>query len=454
MVATKANRAGPPSNPSNAVTPATVPGAPTGVAATAGDQQATVTFTAPTSNGGATISSYTVTASPGSAHASGASSPITVTGLSDGTPYTFTVSATNSAGTGPSASPASPVTPQKPSPPGAPTGVSATAGNQQATVSFTAPTSNGGAAISSYAVSASPGGATASGASSPITVTGLTNGTPYTFTVTATNSAGAGPASSPSSPVTPTAPPSGWGRRWRRRLLDAISVSMTPATQSVASGGTATFTVTITNAGGGYLFNVGAAVTRRRPTATRPRRLRLRRDAGDARVHGLPGVNVSYSCTVTVASGLTNTVTATGIGPDAVTDTATASSTVTTGAPPAPLSPPAPVVSKLTPSLISHAATPAVSVASLSLSALKADLVGTTLTLHLTARVSESTVLELILVDSKGHKLTQWSFHAKKGANALAFRLPKGARKPGHDQLRITETGSSKPKTLPLWLRA
>ncbi|MCL1875578.1 MAG: fibronectin type III domain-containing protein [Synergistaceae bacterium] len=87
--------------------------------------------------------------------------------------------------------------------PGAPTGVSAIAGNGQATVTFTAPANNG-SPITSYTVTARPGGITATGASSPITVTGLTNGTSYTFTVTATNSVGTGPASTASSSVTPT----------------------------------------------------------------------------------------------------------------------------------------------------------------------------------------------------------------------------------------------------------
>ncbi|MGE4276270.1 MAG: Ig-like domain-containing protein [Lawsonibacter sp.] len=90
--------------------------------------------------------------------------------------------------------------------PGAPTGVTATAGNRQVTVSFTAPASDGGAAITTYTVTAGPGGLTATGALSPITVTGLTNGTEYTFTVTATNSLGTGSSSAPSAGVTPQAP--------------------------------------------------------------------------------------------------------------------------------------------------------------------------------------------------------------------------------------------------------
>jgi hypothetical protein len=87
--------------------------------------------------------------------------------------------------------------------PGAPTIGTATPADGQASVTFTAPLSNGGAAITGYTVVASPGGATATGASSPITVTGLTNGTSYTFTVTASNSAGTGPASAASTAVTP-----------------------------------------------------------------------------------------------------------------------------------------------------------------------------------------------------------------------------------------------------------
>lgn len=81
--------------------------------------------------------------------------------------------------------------------PGPPTGVSATAGNAQAKVSFTAPVSTGGSAITSYTVTSRPGGKTAKGAKSPITVKGLPNGT-YKFTVAATNKIGTGTASIPS----------------------------------------------------------------------------------------------------------------------------------------------------------------------------------------------------------------------------------------------------------------
>jgi hypothetical protein len=113
-----------------------------------------------------------------------------------------TVTATNSAG---SASATSAATANiAGTVPGAPTIGTATAGNAQAAVSFTAPANTGGPAITSYTATSSPGGFTASGASSPLTVSGLTNGTAYTFTVTATNSIGTGTASAASNSVTPT----------------------------------------------------------------------------------------------------------------------------------------------------------------------------------------------------------------------------------------------------------
>jgi len=96
--------------------------------------------------------------------------------------------------------------------PGAPTTVRATAGDGRATVSWQAPKKDGGAAIESYRVVSSPGAVTVVVAApqQTTTVTGLQNGTTYTFTVAATNSAGTGSASSPSNAVTPTgvtAPP-------------------------------------------------------------------------------------------------------------------------------------------------------------------------------------------------------------------------------------------------------
>lgn len=91
--------------------------------------------------------------------------------------------------------------------PDAPTDVTATAGDARASVTWNAPVDDGGDAIISYTVTASPGGATATVGGTTATVTGLTNGVSYTFTVAATNSIGTGPDSAPSDPVTPTAQP-------------------------------------------------------------------------------------------------------------------------------------------------------------------------------------------------------------------------------------------------------
>ncbi len=97
--------------------------------------------------------------------------------------------------------------------PGAPTIGRATPGNAQATATFTPPGSDGGSPVIFYTATATDhtdaarGGQKATGAGSPLTVTGLTNGDTYTFTVTATNKVGTGPASAPSNAVVPGPPP-------------------------------------------------------------------------------------------------------------------------------------------------------------------------------------------------------------------------------------------------------
>ncbi len=125
--------------------------------------------------------------------------------------------------------------------PGAPTGAAATAGNGQATVTFTAPASDGGSPITRYTATAAPGGATEycdvptgspTGTVCPIAFTGLANGTSYTFTVKATNTVGTGPDSGASGAVVP------------RLLQIASAAGAVPgmagaATATLSGGGTA-----------------------------------------------------------------------------------------------------------------------------------------------------------------------------------------------------------------------
>ena len=197
---------------SSSITATTVPQAPTiGTATNAsgqsysGSASISVPFTAG-ATGGATVTGYTVTSSSGATGA-GASSPVSVSetvGNPTSTARTYTVTATNANGTSTASSASNSIAAV--SVPQAPTiGAVADGGTgTTATVAYTA-NATGGAAVSTFTATSSPGGFTGTGAS-PITVSGLTAGTAYTFTVTATNSAGTSAASSASSSVTPLVP--------------------------------------------------------------------------------------------------------------------------------------------------------------------------------------------------------------------------------------------------------
>jgi surface protein len=201
-------------------TPFTVPGAPTSVVATAGAGQASVAFNAP-SNGGSAITNYqvlyadasnqlvwtTYTPSPGVT-----TSPIVVTGLTNGTSYVFKVVASNAAGTGLASTVSSAVTPV--TVPGAPSGLLVVPGSGQASLSFTGSASNGGSAITGYeyrytwnsgANASTP--VSLSSSTRSVTITGLTNGVAYNFEVRAVNALGNSSWASTAQSTTPSGVP-------------------------------------------------------------------------------------------------------------------------------------------------------------------------------------------------------------------------------------------------------
>ena len=194
-----------------AIPPATAPGVPTNVTATAGNRQITVEWTAPADDGGAAITSYTVaykatrSACPATidrtwTRRTTTRTTTTLASLANGTDYRLCVRATNSAGSSGwadvSATPASV--------PGTPTNVTATTGTRQLTVEWTAPADNGDA-ITSYTVqrcAAANRACTSTWADAGTattnrhTITGLDNGTAYGIRIRATNANGAGSWSS------------------------------------------------------------------------------------------------------------------------------------------------------------------------------------------------------------------------------------------------------------------
>ena len=189
-----------PSQPSNAsiAIPVAVPDTVTGIVGSPRNTNIAVSWPAPF-NGGTPITRYSTTAySLGAVVATLTSlSPIvTFINLTNGTLYTFVVTAFNKVGASAPSAPSAPVAPA--TYPGKPTAILTTPGAGQVALSWTAP-SSGGSAITHYIVNYGIG--ILLSPFTTATVTGLTAGTLYTFTITAVNGVG---NSAPSAPVTAT----------------------------------------------------------------------------------------------------------------------------------------------------------------------------------------------------------------------------------------------------------
>ena len=195
------------------------PEPPSRVAASAGDQFAYLAWNPPVFEGGSPVESYVVTSAGGDEMVVSvadfvATGYVLMTGLINGTPYTFTVTAVNANGTSASSLPSRAVTPQAAAidPPSAPTHVSALAGVGMASIHFQLPTSTGGSPLIAFTFTAIPGGRkvtltgrtvlTLSGTHTIFgVVDGLQSGQSYQFDVAAVTVAGEGEAAR-TNPVT------------------------------------------------------------------------------------------------------------------------------------------------------------------------------------------------------------------------------------------------------------
>ncbi len=186
------------------------PAAPSAPTVKADTRSATVTFTKPTHDGGAPVSTYRVVCKSkdgGSARTTQSTkSPVLVVGLAAAATYRCTVAAGNRIGIGPESAASAPVV-VRPTAPGTPAVKSVRPEWHGLAVAFTKPLHDGGASITNYraACKSSSGGVSSSrvAATSPIHVNGLTPGVKYTCTVAASNNIKRGPASKPSKPAVP-----------------------------------------------------------------------------------------------------------------------------------------------------------------------------------------------------------------------------------------------------------
>lgn len=166
------------------------PGAPTAVHASAASRQATVTWQPPVDDGGSPITSFTVTAAPGGATCTTSALTCTVTGLPNGVRHTFTVTAANRVGTGPSSAASNSVA-VTPAVPLTAHNVRVTAQDRSLAVMWSASASD---EVAEYVATASPGGRSCSTTELSCVISGLRNGRAYLVRVEARSPAGSSPA--------------------------------------------------------------------------------------------------------------------------------------------------------------------------------------------------------------------------------------------------------------------
>ncbi len=202
-----------------------VPAAPGAASATAGDSYALVSWDPPTNVGAAgTTFTYQVVANPGGLGCTTSEQSCRIEGLTNGVDYSFTISASNSAGQGPGGV-LGPVRPL--GPPSAPTGVQAFLEDKGvALVTWGSPSTDGGTPITRFvAVSEPDGFACETTGALECKIRGLSNGQVYTFRVTAFNAIGQSVASEASPPAVPRAVPGKPTKVKAKRQGTTIAVS-------------------------------------------------------------------------------------------------------------------------------------------------------------------------------------------------------------------------------------
>jgi predicted phage tail protein len=229
-------------------TPATVPGAPQNLVAVAGNGSVALSWSAPAGNGGAAVSSYNVLRSTSAGAESSLSTGVLGTGYTDssvsnGSTYYYEVVAVNSVGPGAVSNEASATPTAAPTAPSAPQNLVAVAGNGSVALSWSAPASNGGAAVSSYNLLRSTSAGTESLLSGGVlgtsyTDSGVSNGSTYYYKVVAVNSVGPGVASNEASATPRVATTAGFVRRIGTSTAAAggTSIVLTVGAPGVAAG--------------------------------------------------------------------------------------------------------------------------------------------------------------------------------------------------------------------------